>query len=170
MKFENLLAEVGGFGKFQISLILLMVIPRVTLPFHFLLINFIGAIPSHHCNISSLDPNGIFGNLTQEEKLTVSIPAQEDGSPASCHMFSHPQVHLLSNSSSITDLPLVGCQNGWEYDNSTFKSTLSTEVINFRVHYFINIKYIILTVYYYFFHVTDMQINMFCIMHMPCFI
>lgn len=127
MKFENLLAEVGGFGKFQISLILIMVIPRVTLPFHFLLINFIAAIPSHHCDISSLDADGIFGNLTQKERLTVSIPAHEDGTPASCHMFSHPQFHLLSNASSITDLPVVECQNGWEYDNSTFKSTLSTE-------------------------------------------
>ncbi|XP_056624555.1 solute carrier family 22 member 7b.1 isoform X1 [Triplophysa dalaica] len=127
MKFENLLAEVGGFGKFQIIMIVLLVIPRVTLPFHFLLNNFIAAVPSHHCDISSLDAEGIFGNLSREERLTVSIPRQEDGTPASCHMFSHPQFYLLSNSSSSTYLPLVECQNGWEYDNSTFKSTLATE-------------------------------------------
>uniref|UniRef100_A0A8C1W9U2 Solute carrier family 22 member 7-like n=2 Tax=Cyprinus carpio TaxID=7962 RepID=A0A8C1W9U2_CYPCA len=127
MKFENLLAEVGGFGKYQISIIALLVIPRVTLPFHFLLNNFIAAIPSHHCDISSLDADGILGNLSQEERLTVSIPAQEDGSPASCHMFSQPQFNLLTNSTSSTELPVVECQNGWEYDNSTFKSALATE-------------------------------------------
>ncbi|XP_052386463.1 solute carrier family 22 member 7-like [Carassius gibelio] len=127
MKFENLLAEVGGFGKYQISIIALLVIPRVTLPFHFLLNNFIAAIPSHHCDISSLDADGILGNLSQEERLTVSIPAEEDGSPASCHMFSYLQFHLLTNSSSSTELPVVECQNGWEYDNSTFKSALATE-------------------------------------------
>lgn len=131
MKFENLLAEVGGFGKYQISIIALLVIPRVTLPFHFLLNNFIAAIPSHHCDISSLDADGILGNLSQEERLTVSIPAQEDGSPASCHMFSQPQFNLLTNSTSSTELPVVECQNGWEYDNSTFKSALATEVIQF---------------------------------------
>ncbi|KAK9959795.1 hypothetical protein ABG768_009896 [Culter alburnus] len=127
MKFENLLAEVGGFGKYQISIIALLVIPRVTLPFHFLLNNFIAAIPSHHCDISSLDADGILGNLSREERMTVSIPTQEDGTPASCHMFSHPQFHLLMNSSSSTELPVVECQNGWEYDNSTFKSALATE-------------------------------------------
>ncbi|KAL0169887.1 hypothetical protein M9458_034483, partial [Cirrhinus mrigala] len=127
MKFENLLAEVGGFGKYQISIIALLVIPRVTLPFNFLLNNFIAAIPSHHCDISSLDANGILGNLSQQERLTVSIPAQKDGTFASCHMFSHPQFHLLTNYSNGTELPVVECQNGWEYDNSMIKSSLATE-------------------------------------------
>ncbi|NP_956643.1 solute carrier family 22 member 7b.1 [Danio rerio] len=127
MKFENLLAEVGGFGKYQFCLMALLVIPRVTLPCHFLLNNFIAAIPSHHCDISSLSADGIFGNLTQEERLTVGVPAQEDGTPVSCHMFSHPQFQLLINSSSSSDLPVVECQNGWRFDNSTFKSTLATE-------------------------------------------
>ncbi|XP_036448623.1 solute carrier family 22 member 7b.1 isoform X4 [Colossoma macropomum] len=127
MKFENLLAEVGGFGRFQIALILLLVIPRVTLPFHFLLNNFIAVIPSHHCDISSLDTDGVFENLTQEQRLTVSIPQHEDGTFASCHMFTEPQFHLLENSSDATELPVVQCQDGWEYDHSTFESTLATE-------------------------------------------
>ncbi|KAM3624669.1 uncharacterized protein V6R79_026363 [Siganus canaliculatus] len=42
-------------------------------------------------------------------------------------MFAEPQYHLLLNSSNFTDLPTVECQNGWVYDNSTFKSTLATE-------------------------------------------
>ncbi|KAL0169885.1 hypothetical protein M9458_034481, partial [Cirrhinus mrigala] len=88
--------------------------------------NFIAAIPSHHCDISSLDAEGILGNLSREQKLTVSIPTQDDGTPASCQMFSNPQFHLLTNSSS-TELPVVQCQNGWEYDNSTFISTLATQ-------------------------------------------
>ncbi|XP_044045137.1 solute carrier family 22 member 7-like isoform X2 [Siniperca chuatsi] len=127
MKFENMLAEVDGFGRFQIRAIFLMVIPRVTLPFHFLLNNFIAAVPSHHCNISSLDDGGVFRNLTQAERLVVSIPLQEDGTPNSCQMFAAPQYHLLLNSSNITDLPTVPCQTGWVYDNTTFKSTLATE-------------------------------------------
>lgn len=128
MKFDNILDEADGFGRYQIALVLLLFIPRITIPCHFLLNNFIAAIPSHHCDISSLDADGILGNLSREDRLTVSIPAQEDGTPASCHMFSHPQFHLLMNSSSSTELPVVECQNGWEYDNSTFISTLATQV------------------------------------------
>ncbi|XP_056091077.1 solute carrier family 22 member 7-like isoform X2 [Rhinichthys klamathensis goyatoka] len=127
MKFDSILDKADGFGRYQIALALLLFIPRITIPCHFLLNNFIAAIPSHHCDISSLDADRILGNLSREERLTVSIPAQEDGTPASCHIFSYPQFHLLMNSSSSTERPVVECQNGWEYDNSTFISTLATQ-------------------------------------------
>ncbi|XP_074486060.1 solute carrier family 22 member 7-like [Sebastes fasciatus] len=127
MKFENVLAEVGGFGRFQLLMILLMAIPCVTLPFHFLLNNFIAFIPSHHCDISSLDDGEVFSYLSQAERLAVSIPVQADGTPNSCQMFAEPQYHLLLNSSNMTELPTVPCQNGWVYDTTTFKSTLTTE-------------------------------------------
>ena len=159
MKFENVLAEVNGFGRFQLGMIIMMVIPRVTLPFHFLLNNFIAVVPSHHCNISSLDDGGLFRNLSQEERLVVSIPFQEDGTPSSCHMFREPQYHLLLNSSNITDPATVPCQNGWVYDNTTFKSTLATEVsiifgvykalkkIPFQTRYFILSSFDLLSVF-----------------------
>uniref|UniRef100_A0A673IPU5 Solute carrier family 22 member 7b, tandem duplicate 3 n=1 Tax=Sinocyclocheilus rhinocerous TaxID=307959 RepID=A0A673IPU5_9TELE len=127
MKFEDLITEINGFGRFQKMLLCISFVGRFTIPCHLLLSNFIAAIPSHHCDISSLDAEGIFGNLSREQKLTVSIPAQDDGTPASCHMFSYPQFHLLTNSSSSAELPVVQCQNGWEYDNSTFISTLATQ-------------------------------------------
>lgn len=128
MKFDNVLAEVNGFGRFQLRTILLMVFARVTLPFHFLLNNFIAFIPSHHCNIDVLDDGEAFRNLSQTERLVVSIPFQQDGTPDSCKMFTEPQYHLLYNSSNITGLPTVPCQNGWVYDNSTIKTNLATEV------------------------------------------
>ncbi|XP_052009344.1 solute carrier family 22 member 7-like [Xyrauchen texanus] len=127
MKFEDLLTEINGFGRFQMMIICINFIGRFTIPCHFLLSNFIAAIPSHHCDISPLDTAGIFWNLSQEQRLTVSIPAQEDETPASCLMFSQPQFHLLTNSTNTKELPVVQCQNGWEYDNSTFISTLATQ-------------------------------------------
>ncbi|XP_066538059.1 solute carrier family 22 member 7-like [Hoplias malabaricus] len=127
MKFENILAEADGFGRYQFVIIALLVFPRITLPCHFLIHNFIGAIPSHHCDFSSLDTDGVFEDLTQEEKLTISIPKHEDGTFSSCLMFSEPQLHLLRNSSNSTGLPTVQCQNGWQFDHSIFKSTLATQ-------------------------------------------
>uniref|UniRef100_A0A4W6C003 Solute carrier family 22 member 7b, tandem duplicate 2 n=1 Tax=Lates calcarifer TaxID=8187 RepID=A0A4W6C003_LATCA len=127
MKFENVLADINGFGRFQIMIIVISFIGRFTLPCHFMLNNFIAAVPSHHCDISSLDDGGIFRNLSQAERLVVSIPVQEDGTPSSCQMFTEPQYHLLLNLFNVTDLPTVSCQNGWVYDNTTFKSTLTSQ-------------------------------------------
>ena len=128
MKFEDILLEINGFGRFQKLLLSLSFLGRFTLPCHFMLTNFIAAVPSHHCDISGFDTEGVFGNLTGEQRLIVSIPAEADGTPSSCLMYSEPQFHLLSNSSNATDLPTERCRNGWAYDNSTFKSTLASEV------------------------------------------
>ncbi|XP_068583454.1 solute carrier family 22 member 7-like [Cebidichthys violaceus] len=125
MKFDSLLSEIDGFGKFQIKLLLIQILSRITLPCHFLLNNFMAAVPSHHCNIIALDDGGVFGNLTQEQKLSVGVPAEQDGTLSSCQMFSKPQ--YLSGLNSSEDAVIVQCQNGWVYDNSTFKSTLATE-------------------------------------------
>lgn len=128
MKFENILHRINGFGRFQKMIMVISFIGRFPMPCNFLLNNFIGAIPSHHCDISSLDDGGVFRNLSQEEKLLVSIPVRQDGTLHSCQMFAEPQYHLLQNSSTVASIPTVPCQSGWVYDNSTFKSTLTSEV------------------------------------------
>lgn len=129
MKFETILEEIDGFGPFQIIIIILLCTPRIVLPCHFLLNNFIAAVPPHHCDIgASDDDGGLFGTLTQDQKLTVSIPAGDDGDAKSCEMFAEPQFQLLTNGSSRDDLPTAPCQSGWVYDNSTFTSTIATEV------------------------------------------
>ncbi|CAG03733.1 unnamed protein product [Tetraodon nigroviridis] len=128
MKFENILSEVNGFGKFQIRLVLIQMLSRITLPCHFVLNNFMAAVPSHHCNITPLDDQGLFWNLTQEQLLAVSLPTEPDGSPSSCQMFSKPQYQHLHGLNSSEDAVAVPCREGWVYDNSTFASTIATEV------------------------------------------
>ncbi|XP_073337567.1 solute carrier family 22 member 7-like [Pagrus major] len=127
MKFENILEEINGFGPFQIAIIILLCVPRIVLPCHFLLNNFIAGVPPHRCDINTLDDEGLFRTLTQEQRLTVSVPVRGDGRPRSCEMFAEPQFQLLANGSNSADLPTVVCQSGWVYDNSTFTSTLATE-------------------------------------------
>ncbi|XP_017558040.1 solute carrier family 22 member 7-like [Pygocentrus nattereri] len=127
MKFEDILSEINGFGTFQKTLLLNNFIGRFGLACHFILNIFINVIPSHHCDFNALDADGVFGNLTYEQRLTVSIPQREDGTFDSCLMFSEPQFDLLKNMSSPTEPPVVPCQNGWIYDNSTFTSSLATQ-------------------------------------------
>lgn len=129
MKFENILHRINGFGRFQKMIMVIGFIGRFAMPCNFFLNNFIAAVPSHHCDISSLDDEGAFRNLSQEEKLLVGIPVQQDGTLHSCQMFAKPQYHLLlPNSSTDASIPTTSCQSGWVYDNSTFKSTLTSEV------------------------------------------
>uniref|UniRef100_A0A8C8BDH4 Solute carrier family 22 member 7 n=1 Tax=Otus sunia TaxID=257818 RepID=A0A8C8BDH4_9STRI len=128
MKFEDLLLEIGGFGRFQIFILFILCLPRINLPMHFLLHNFLAATPSHHCAIPHQEA---FVNLTMEEVLLISIPQEPDGTYSSCEMFSQPQFHLLLNSSLQPENNSIiqHCQHGWVYDHSQFTSTISTQVI-----------------------------------------
>lgn len=128
MKFDNILSEVNGFGKFQIRLFLIQMFSRMTLPCHFLLNNFMAAVPAHHCDISALQDRGVLGNLTFHQKLVASIPTKQDGTLSLCRMFTKPRYQNWTDSSSSEEVSSVPCQKGWLYDNSTFKSTLVTEV------------------------------------------
>ncbi|KAM6271207.1 solute carrier family 22 member 7 isoform 2-T2 [Spheniscus humboldti] len=126
MKFEDLLLEIGGFGRFQILILFILCLPRINLPMHFLLHNFLAATPSHHCAIPHQEA---FVNLTMEEVLLISIPREPDGTFRSCEMFSQPQFHLLLNSSLQPENNSIiqHCQHGWVYDDSQFTSTISTQ-------------------------------------------
>ncbi|NWR61054.1 S22A7 protein, partial [Bucorvus abyssinicus] len=126
MQFEDLLPEMGGFGRFQILILLILCLPRINLPMHFLLHNFLAATPSHHCAIPHQEA---FVNLTMEEVLLISIPREPDGTFRSCEMFSQPQFHLLLNSSLQPEdnSTIQHCQHGWVYDHSQFTSTISTQ-------------------------------------------
>uniref|UniRef100_A0A8C3DMV4 Solute carrier family 22 member 7 n=1 Tax=Corvus moneduloides TaxID=1196302 RepID=A0A8C3DMV4_CORMO len=124
MRFEDLLLEIGG--RFQILILAVLCLLRINLPMHFLLHNFLAAIPSHHCAIPHQEA---FVNLTMEEVLLISIPRKPDGTFSSCEMFSQPQFHLLLNSSLQPENKSIiqHCQHGWVYDHSQFTSTISTQ-------------------------------------------
>ncbi|XP_007437766.2 solute carrier family 22 member 7 [Python bivittatus] len=125
MNFEELLQEAGGFGQFQILTLLLLCLPRLFLPLHFLLHNFLAAIPGHHCVIPHQHQ---FANLTKEEVLLINIPKDLNGAFSSCEMFSEPQFHLLlNNSHELTNISVQSCQYGWIYDQSQFISTIATQ-------------------------------------------
>ncbi|XP_062429437.1 solute carrier family 22 member 7 isoform X1 [Rhea pennata] len=126
MKFEDLLLETGGFSRFQILILFLLCFPRINLPMHFLLHNFLAGTPSHHCAIPH---QKAFENLTTEELLLISIPREPDGTFRSCEMFSQPQFYLLLNSSlqPENDSIIEDCKHGWVYDHSQFTSTIATQ-------------------------------------------
>ncbi|XP_049978692.1 solute carrier family 22 member 7 isoform X1 [Alexandromys fortis] len=131
MGFEELLDKVGGFGPFQLRNLVLMALPRVLLPMHFLLPVFMAAVPVHHCALP-----GAPANLTHQDMwLEAHLPRETDGSFSSCLRFAHPKA--LPNTTLATEAHSSGepegepttvpCSQGWEYDRSEFSSTIATE-------------------------------------------
>lgn len=131
MGFEELLDKVGGFGPFQLRNLVLMALPRVLLPMHFLLPVFMAAVPVHHCALP-----GAPANLTHQDLwLEAHLPRETDGSFSSCLRFAHPKP--LPNTTLATEAHSSGepegepatvpCSQGWEYDRSEFSSTIVTE-------------------------------------------
>nr|XP_057907275.1 solute carrier family 22 member 7-like [Doryrhamphus excisus] len=127
MAFDNILDDVGSFGLYQMVLAMLLVSPRIVIPCHFLLNNFIAAVPPHRCNVNPLDHGGLLGNLSEAQRVAVSIPLRGNGEPQACRMFAQPQFQMLENRSDGTGLPSTHCRHGWIYLNDTFSSTLATE-------------------------------------------
>ncbi|XP_063775478.1 solute carrier family 22 member 7-like [Pseudophryne corroboree] len=126
LNFDDLLIEAGGFGRFQVLTLLILCIPRIIIPLHFLQHIFISAVPPHHCAIPNLENTG---NLSQEELLLINIPREADGTFSSCTMYSQAQPHLLLNRSQkmVNESLVEGCHHGWTYDVSVFSSTTASE-------------------------------------------
>ncbi|KAL7831565.1 hypothetical protein SRHO_G00310680 [Serrasalmus rhombeus] len=117
MHFEEILEEVGGFHRFQFVVLLILSIPRIILPLHFLLHNFISAVPQHRCALAHLDHS-------YADPAPRLLPQDPDGSPSSCRQF--PDLESF-NSSGTASNESVPCQHGWTYDRMLFNSTTTTE-------------------------------------------
>ncbi|XP_077575182.1 solute carrier family 22 member 7-like [Stigmatopora nigra] len=126
MKFETVITDIGGFGRYQKMIVTISFISRFSLACHFLLNNFIAAVPAHHCRIANLDIEESYGNLSMADILAISIPTEDDGRPSTCRMYSEPQYQLLLNKSVVNiSASTSPCVDGWVYDNSTYKSTIT---------------------------------------------
>ncbi|XP_012862221.1 solute carrier family 22 member 7 isoform X2 [Echinops telfairi] len=131
MSFEELLSQVGGFGPFQLRNLVLLALPRLLLPLHFLLPVFLAAMPAHHCAVPGAPDN----SSSREEWLRAHLPQEPDGTLSSCLRFTHPRSPSNSTlwggghspGTLEPEPPTVACPQGWEYDRSEFSSTIVTE-------------------------------------------
>ncbi|XP_051880914.1 solute carrier family 22 member 7-like [Pristis pectinata] len=127
MDVDRLFQGLGGFGRFQLSALVLLSAARLPLPWNFLLHIFLSAVPPHHCRLPHPGP----GNLSRAQRLRTSSPLQPDGTPSPCRMYPSPQLQLLyqpphlDGQHNLSDT--VRCTHGWEFDTSQFTSTIATE-------------------------------------------
>ncbi|KAI4561798.1 hypothetical protein MJG53_016852 [Ovis ammon polii x Ovis aries] len=124
MAFNDLLLQVGGVGRFQKIQLILLTLPLLLTFLHNTLQNFTAAIPTHHCRPPANT------NLSKDGDLEAWLPRDRQGQPESCLLFTSPQRGppfpngTETNGTGATE----PCPHGWIYDNSTFPSTIVTEL------------------------------------------
>ncbi|XP_055487026.1 solute carrier family 22 member 6-A-like isoform X1 [Leucoraja erinacea] len=132
MAFAVILEAVGGTGKFQAVLVLLLSFPILFMASHNLLQNFVAAVPDHRCRLGLGLGHKL--NVTWEplagDLVTLFVPVDQQGRADKCRLYTEPQWHLLwpngtrGNGSGAETQP---CTDGWEYDRSQFSNTIVTE-------------------------------------------
>ncbi|XP_007500657.1 solute carrier family 22 member 13 isoform X2 [Monodelphis domestica] len=113
--FAQVLAEIGGFGPFQVRLLLLLCIPNFLSAYYMFAQVFMVLDEPHHCAPPRWVEN--FGsNLTAGERLNLSIPRTAAGDLEACLAYAPPPANW-----SLEDVLQYGlnatqpCQEGWEY-------------------------------------------------------
>ncbi|XP_068600778.1 solute carrier family 22 member 6 [Brachionichthys hirsutus] len=132
MAFGDLLEMVGGTGRFQILHVTLLCIPVLMMASHNLLQNFVAPVPPHYCKAHK---NLSRSQLSQEELLLITVPADQSGKPLKCLRYITPQWHLLDlNATSGLEkqgdagnslaVELQGCMDGWSYNMTNESSSI----------------------------------------------
>ena len=130
MEFEQILKNVGEFGKFQKLVLLFLAIVPLLQGYHSNGWNFMGGAHEHWCKVDELQ------NFTSYQQKYISIPyeGKSDENFESCEVFNLPwqnysmeDYDTWNRSVRTGDAGVVEC-NQWTFDSSTFESTISSEV------------------------------------------
>lgn len=138
MQFEDVLNEVGSFGRFQ-AVLCFFLIPFTTglcgLVYYAQL--FVLTAPRHRCHLSS--PGGQLIGTQQEDfynHVTQLVNTTEEHAlalePFACLQYPSnmsEDFSKLINTSSLDQLPppSITCTNGWDYDSTNMFSTFTSQ-------------------------------------------
>ena len=124
--YDDVFAVVGGFGKFQKIVTVIMSLASVLYGIQHFLINLISFEPNHWCEVSSL----LHLNSTKQRQLAIPWD-KENSEYSSCEMFDINYDNYtqdeLENFTRPMNASLKKCA-AWVFDNSSFQSTMVTEV------------------------------------------
>ncbi|XP_076049084.1 organic cation transporter 1-like [Oratosquilla oratoria] len=121
MDFDDILKEVGGFGKYQKWKIATALIP---ISFYTALQNnllvFQMVVPSYWCHVPGRESTDL--TVDQWKNLTLPPSLDVNGSFAKCHQYN------ISVTDGIVEVdPMkLSCQSGYDYDRTSYAETLST--------------------------------------------
>ncbi|XP_067845370.1 solute carrier family 22 member 3-like [Heptranchias perlo] len=136
LTFDDVLKDIGEFGRCQKWIILLLSFNGVTFAFLIVVFVFLGMIPNHWCRgpPGTLELREKCGwSLEEERNYTLPLEKPGNSSYSRCERYDidwnttflsceYP-VTLITNSSG--DVPRTTCKNGWFFDGS--RTTIVSE-------------------------------------------
>ncbi|KAG9476522.1 hypothetical protein GDO78_003194 [Eleutherodactylus coqui] len=122
--FGEILKNVGEFGRFQKCLVFMLCLLSFFNAFHMFGQVFMGISVPHHCNTNWILEKS--PNMTEEDRLNLTIPRDEHGGYEQCLMYT-PVDWDMESIQRYGLNATEACQNEWVYDTSQQKSTLVTE-------------------------------------------
>ena len=113
VSFDDILVDLGDFGRYQKMIYFLLFLPTIFSAMQKQSWVFLGAKAPHRCNLPEEPRNTTF--LNPEVNLTERIPWNDmDGRLSSCRMYGEARAE-------------VPCDEGWVFDRSTFGSSAVME-------------------------------------------
>ncbi|CAN0411050.1 unnamed protein product [Lampetra planeri] len=129
MNFEEALSAAGGFSRFQLWLTVLLLVPRLVLPWHLMVYNFIGATPHHRCRHPNSPTAASLDNGSGPAATWGGQPAWRDDDEQGLSACSLREAAGTNASGSPwrNSSEAVPCPSGWEYDRRQFTETVVTQ-------------------------------------------
>lgn len=120
MKFDDILKEVGEFGRYQKWVSFFTCLPVIHIGALILLNVIIFGVPEHRCKIPGLD-NDTWNDNSPEHQALVKyyIPPSDTYPYDRCHLYDRSNGSVANNS-------MVKCDT-WVYDTSVFGETFTTK-------------------------------------------
>ncbi|CAI5789146.1 solute carrier family 22 member 13-like [Podarcis lilfordi] len=118
----EIIKTLGDFGRFQWRLLVLVTLATPSLAFHMFSQLFMVLEEPHHCNTSWFNAIGL--NLTEEERLNLTLPKKPDGTFEECLMYTPVDWDLdaiLQYGLNSTEK----CRRGWVYPSNQEPSLLT---------------------------------------------
>ena len=126
IEFDDILNHVGGWGLFQWRLLGIFIFQTFMLAYVGYSPILYTYVPDHWCHIPENMTN-LFQFENETEKLDMFIPFDEMLNQRSqCQMYDSE--FLLENDKNKTNVPIVKCQYGHEYNFTGYYHSVSTNV------------------------------------------
>ncbi|XP_022095015.1 organic cation transporter protein-like [Acanthaster planci] len=134
MEYDDILHQIGPYGKYQKLLVLAMFVIKIPLSCHFIAQVFLAAKTDHWCAL----PESQAINCTQlrltsltdclEEQKSYSIPYEIDHDGE--QVYSSCQRYILGDEGDdsgqiLNSTDIISCDAGWVFDHSRYKSTIN---------------------------------------------
>lgn len=131
MEFETkIYPNIGGYGRYNRIVTLFSWFPNFAVSLNLFSDVFFTLVPeSYHCkpDLTLLPSPDVFGNLSRQEYLNLTIPWVKGSGFSRCELYKYP-----ANVSNQTGDPLreaVQCTGGYEYSKPAgLQNNLVTEV------------------------------------------